>query len=280
MTVIMGVLNVTPDSFSDGGRYLTLGAAVDHAVELVVHGADLIDVGGESTRPGAVRVPPEVEQERVIPVIRELVHRGIAVSVDTMNASTARAAAAAGARMINDVSGGLADPGMARAAAETGLDYVVMHWRGQGDVMDSLAHYGETAPEVRAELLQRVEAMLEAGVDPARIIVDPGLGFAKDATQNWELLGHLAEFRSLGYPVLVGASRKRFVAELLPPGVTMEDRDAPTAVISALAAFSGVWGVRVHNVPATRLALNVVEAWQAGGGTSPAHVEQRPGRQS
>ncbi len=272
MTVVIGVLNVTPDSFSDGGRYVSLGAAVDHAVELTGQGADYIDVGGESTRPGAVRVPAEIEQERVIPVVRALTDRGIAVSIDTMNGSTARAAADAGAQIINDVSGGLADPWMQQAVIDSGLRYVVMHWRGQADVMDSLAHYVDTASDVRRELLLRVAELVEGGVDPAKIIVDPGLGFAKDSGQNWELLAHLPVFRELGYPVLVGASRKRFVAEMLSDGMTMEDRDEPSAVISALAAFEGAWGVRVHNVLATRIALNVVEAWQAGRGESSANT--------
>jgi dihydropteroate synthase len=270
VTVVIGVLNVTPDSFSDGGKYVSLGAAVDHAVELTGQGADYIDVGGESTRPGAVRVPAEIEQERVIPVVRALTDRGIGVSIDTMNGSTARAAADAGAQIINDVSGGLADPWMQQAVIDSGLRFVVMHWRGQADVMDSLAHYVDTASDVRRELLLRVTELVEGGVDPAKIIVDPGLGFAKDSAQNWELLAHLPVFRELGYPVLVGASRKRFVAEMLPDGMTMEDRDEPSAVISALAAFEGAWGVRVHNVLATRIALNVVEAWQAGRGESSA----------
>jgi dihydropteroate synthase len=271
----MGVLNVTPDSFSDGGRYADLEAAVDHAVKLTAAGADFIDVGGESTRPGAVRVPEDIEQQRVLPVIRRLVDRGIAVSIDTMNAGTAQAAARAGAVIINDVSGGLADPRMAQVVIDSGLRYVVMHWRGRSDVMDRYAHYTDTAVDVRRELLVRVTELIEGGVDASRIIIDPGLGFAKDSRQNWELLAHLADFRELGFPVLVGASRKRFVAGLLPDGMTMEDRDEPTAVISALAAFEGAWGVRVHNVSATRIALNVVEAWQAGGGDPAAGM---PGR--
>lgn len=260
----MGVLNVTPDSFSDGGLYLEAGAAVEHAVSLVAEGADLIDVGGESTRPGAIRVDPIEEQARVIPVIRELADRGVTVSVDTMNASTARAAADAGAAIINDVSGGLADPGMPAAVLDTGLTYVVMHWRGQSDSMDALATYDDTVAEVSAELRTRIADLTDRGVDPAKLIIDPGLGFSKKASHNWQVLGNLDEFVGLGYPVLIGASRKRFLGALLPEGAPAQDRDPATAVVSALAAQAGVWGVRVHDVAGTRLALDVVEAWQAG----------------
>ncbi len=260
----MGVLNVTPDSFSDGGLWLEPGAAIDHAVELVEQGADIIDVGGESTRPGAHHVDPVDEQARVIPVIRALAGRGITVSVDTMHASTARAAADAGAAIINDVSGGLADPEMPAAVLDTGLQYVVMHWRGQSDTMDSLAHYTDTTAEVRAELSTRLTDLVQRGVDPSKLIIDPGLGFSKTAEHNWQVLGNLRAFETLGYPVLIGASRKRFLGSLLPAGATAADRDAPTAVISALAAQAGVWAVRVHDVVSTSLALEVVRAWQAG----------------
>lgn len=263
-TVIIGVLNVTPDSFSDGGRFVRSDVAIEHGVSLVEQGAQIIDVGGESTRPGAVRVPADVERERVIPVISGLVERGVAVSIDTMNAATALAAAEVGAQLINDVSGGLADPAMADAVISTGLDYVVMHWRGQSDTMQSRANYVNTAEDVRRELFTRVTELVEQGVDPGKLIVDPGLGFAKNARQNWQLLAHLGEFQELGFPVLIGASRKRFLAELLPETMPVQGRDDPTAVISALAAQAGVWGVRVHNVASTRIALNVVEAWQAG----------------
>lgn len=264
MTLIMGVLNVTPDSFSDGGRWLEPDAAVAHALDLVAQGADLIDVGGESTRPGAARVDPAEEQARVVPVIRSLAGHGVTVSVDTLNASTARAAAEAGAAIINDVSGGLADPTMPEAVLDTGLQYVVMHWRGRLDAADSRAVYTDTVAEVRAELSARVTGLLELGIDPAKLVLDPGLGFSKNASHNWQVLAGLKAFETLGYPVLIGASRKRFLGALLPADATVEDRDAPTAVISALAAQAGVWAVRVHDVASTRIALDVVRAWQAG----------------
>ncbi|MEV8212937.1 dihydropteroate synthase [Leifsonia sp. NPDC077715] len=264
MTLIMGVLNVTPDSFSDGGLWLELEAAIAHGLELVAQGADMIDVGGESTRPGAVRVEPEEEQARVVPVIRELAGRGVTVSVDTLNASTARAAVEAGAAIINDVSGGLADPGMPDAVLETDAQYVVMHWRGRLDAADSRAVYQHTVAEVRSELSARVTDLVRRGIDPAKLILDPGLGFSKNARHNWQVLAGLHEIETLGYPVLIGASRKRFLGALLPEGAPAEDRDAPTAVISALAAQAGAWAVRVHDVPSTRIALDVVRSWQAG----------------
>ncbi|AGW40563.1 dihydropteroate synthase [Leifsonia xyli subsp. cynodontis DSM 46306] len=264
MTAIMGVLNVTPDSFSDGGLWLEPEAAVAHALDLVTRGADIIDVGGESTRPGARRVDPEEERVRVVPVIRRLAERGVTVSVDTMNASTARAAADAGAAIINDVSGGLADAGMADAVLATGLRYVVMHWRGELDAGDSRAVYSDTVAEVRAELSARVTDLLRRGVDPARLILDPGLGFSKNAGHNWQVLAGLGDIEALGYPVLIGASRKRFLGALLPDGSAVADWDAPTAVVSALAAQAGVWAVRVHDVASTRIALDVLRAWQGG----------------
>ena len=260
----MGVLNVTPDSFSDGGLWLEPGAAIEHGLELVAQGADLVDVGGESTRPGAVRVDPVEEQNRVVPVIRELAANGVTVSVDTLNASTARAAVEAGAAIINDVSGGLGDPGMPDAVIDTGAQYVVMHWRGRLDAADSRAVYSHTVAEVRTELSARITDLLQRGVDPAKLILDPGLGFSKSARHNWQVLAGLPQIETLGYPVLIGASRKRFLGALLPEGAAAEDRDAPTAVISALAAQAGAWAVRVHDVPSTRLALDVARAWQAG----------------
>jgi dihydropteroate synthase len=261
---VMGVLNVTPDSFSDGGLYEGADAAIAHARELVAQGADLIDVGGESTRPGAARVDPAEEQRRVIPVVRALAADGVRVSVDTMNSATAIAAASAGAAVINDVSGGLADPAMADSVAATGLDYVAMHWRGHSDRMADLAHYGDVVTDVRDELAVRVQALIAAGVHERRIILDPGLGFAKTAQHNWQLLGRLDELIALGHPVLVGASRKRFLAPLLADAAPMTDRDLPTAVISALSARAGAWGVRVHDVAGTRVAIDVVDAWQGG----------------
>jgi dihydropteroate synthase len=262
--LVMGVVNVTPDSFSDGGRWFDADAAIAHGLELVADGADIVDVGGESTRPGAARVEPDEELRRVVPVIRELAARGIRVSVDTMRAATAAAAVVAGAEIINDVSAGLADAAMARIAAESGARYVAMHWRGHSDRMDELAEYRDVAVEVRDELARRVDALVAAGVAHDRIILDPGLGFAKRGEQNWELLGRLDVLAALGMPLLVGASRKRFLGALLPDGAPVEDRDLPTAVISALSAQAGAWGVRVHDVRSTRIALDVARAWQSG----------------
>ncbi|MFF2494304.1 dihydropteroate synthase [Agromyces sp. NPDC058064] len=263
-TLVMGVVNVTPDSFSDGGRWFDADAAIAHGVELVAQGADLVDVGGESTRPGAARVEPEEELRRVVPVIRELVAQGIRVSVDTMRATTARAAVEAGAEIINDVSAGLADAEMAGVAAETGAHYVAMHWRGHSDRMDQLAEYDDVAIEVRDELAARVEALLGAGIAADRLILDPGLGFSKRGEQNWELLGRLDVLAGLGLPILVGASRKRFLGALLPDGASVAERDLPTAVVSVLSAQAGAWGVRVHDVVGTRRALDVLGAWQSG----------------
>lgn len=261
MTEILGILNVTPDSFSDGGRWQALDAAVAHARVLLEQGATWIDVGGESTRPGAAAVDPAEEQARVVPVIEALTASGIPVSIDTRNASTARAAVAAGATMINDVSGGLYDPAMAEVAAATGAWFVAMHWRGSTDAEPV---YDDVVAEVRAELEGRIAALVAAGAAPERIIIDPGLGFAKTADHNWQLLGRLEELVDLA-PVLVGASRKRFIGALLPEGAPMADRDAPTAVISALSARSGAWGVRVHDVSSSRLALDVWDKWVQGG---------------
>lgn len=261
---VFAILNVTPDSFSDGGRFSDRGSAIGHGIELFEHGADYVDVGGESTRPGAERVPVEEEQARVLPVIRGLVAAGVPVSIDTMNALTALAAADAGASVINDVSGGLADPGMYRVVASTGLDYIAMHWRGHSTDMQSLATYGDVVGDVRRELKGRLAEMIVSGVDLARVVLDPGLGFSKTSEHNWQLLGRLPELQSLGHRVLVGASRKRFLGELLPDDAGSGDRDLPTAVISALAAQVGVWGIRVHDIASTRAALGVWTAWQNG----------------
>ena len=264
MTLIMGVLNVTPDSFSDGGLWLEHDAAVAHGLELVAQGADLIDVGGESTRPGARIVDPDTERDRVIPVIRTLAEEGVRVSVDTMNADTARAAADVGAVIINDVSGGLADAGMTAAVRDTGLDYVVMHWRGRLDAADSRASYEHTVAEVCTELSARITTLIDSGIDPAKLIVDPGLGFSKNAHHNWSILAGLDSINDLGYPVLIGASRKRFLGALLPPESDVFQRDTPTAIVSALAAERKIWGLRVHDVPTTRVALRIVAEWKAG----------------
>ncbi|MCU1529038.1 MAG: dihydropteroate synthase [Frondihabitans sp.] len=263
-TLVMGILNVTLDSFSDGGRYARFDDAVAHARSMVAAGADIIDVGGESTRPGAPRVAVQEEQRRVVPVIRELVSLGFRVSIDTMNAATAYAAAEAGADIINDVSGGLADKNMARVVADTDRTYIAMHWRGHSDTMESRAVYGDAVAEVKAELFQRVAEMVVQGVNPDRIVIDPGLGFAKKAEHNWQLLAHLDELAELGLPILVAASRKRFLGGLLPEDAPVRERDPATAVISALAAQVGAWGVRVHDVASTRAALDVWESWQKG----------------
>ncbi|GAA3770850.1 hypothetical protein GCM10022379_43090 [Micromonospora maritima] len=264
--VVMGVLNVTPDSFSDGGRYADLDAAVAHGVRLRADGADLVDVGGESTRPGADRVDAETETARVLPVVRELVAAGIAVSIDTSRAGVAEAVLAAGAAVVNDVSGGLADPDMARVVRDAGCPWVLMHWRGHSREMRDLAHYTDVVADVRAELGGRVDAALAAGVAADRIIVDPGLGFAKTAAHNWELSARLPELVDLGFPVLFGASRKSYLGRLLadPAGAPRptEDREAATVATSVLAVAAGAWGVRVHDVRGTADALAV---WRATG---------------
>ena len=259
MTLIMGILNVTPDSFSDGGRWAATDAAIAHGLQLHDDGADLIDVGGESTRPGATRVSPLDEQARVLPVITELARHGLTVSVDTLNASTARAAAAAGAGIINDVSGGLADEAMASVAAHSGLTYVAMHWRGHAQQMGALTDYDDVVTEVRHALEERVAVLERAGVARNRLVLDPGLGFAKRAEHDWALLAHLDALTAVGLPVLVGASRKRFLAEVMPAGTPSTGRDLPTAVVSVLSAQAGAWAVRVHDVAGTRAALNVLD---------------------
>lgn len=254
----MGVLNVTPDSFSDGGRWASTETAVRHAVDLCADGADLIDVGGESTRPGADRVTPAAEQDRVLPVLVELRRLGIRTSVDTLNAETASLAAAAGADIINDVSGGLADPAMAAVVARTGLTYIAMHWRGHAQAMDALASYDDVVATVVGELTERVAVLEAAGVARSQIVLDPGFGFSKDASQNWRVFARLDAFAPLGLPVMVGVSRKRFLAGVLPATAAILDRDLPTAVLSVLAAQAGAWAVRVHDVAGTRTALNVL----------------------
>ncbi|WP_441250807.1 dihydropteroate synthase [Kitasatospora sp. McL0602] len=264
---VMGVVNVTPDSFSDGGLWLDPAAAVAHGLALTAKGADLIDVGGESTRPGAQRVTEVEELRRVVPVVRELAAAGVVVSIDTMRASVAEQAVAAGARLVNDVSGGLADPAMAQVVAATGAPFVVMHWRGQSADMDSLAVYDDVVADVVAELSVRVAELLAAGVKEEQLILDPGLGFAKTAEHNWALLGGLPALAALGRPVLVAASRKRFLGTLLADPETGElrparQRDDATAAVSVLSAQAGAWAVRVHDVAGTADAVRVVAAWQ------------------
>lgn len=275
---VMGILNVTPDSFSDGGRFLDRDGAVAHGVALHRAGADLVDVGGESTRPGAERVAPEIESQRVLPVIRALVEQGVPVSIDTTRAAVAEAAVEAGASVVNDVSGGLADPRMAAAVAALGVPWILMHWRGHSARMNELARYTDVVAEVRAELAARVDAAVLAGVDPARLVLDPGLGFAKDASHNWALLRRLDVLIGLGFPVLVGTSRKRFLGELLTDVDGTQrptaGRDPATAATSALAAHAGAWGVRVHDVESSRDAVAVAAAW--GLGAAPARVRGEP----
>ncbi|MGH3855963.1 MAG: dihydropteroate synthase [Pseudonocardiaceae bacterium] len=269
--VVIGILNVTPDSFSDGGRYLDRDDAVAHGLALRAHGADLIDVGGESTRPGAHRVDARTELARVLPILRELAGRGVPCSVDTTRAAVAEAALEAGAIMINDVSGGLADPAMAPMMAGARVPWILMHWRGHSAGMDELASYRCVVTEVRAELVARVDAAVLAGVDPGALVLDPGLGFAKTAEHNWALLGHLHALTELGFPVLLGASRKRFLGILLAAAHNAGNgRDIATAAVSALAAAAGVWGVRVHDAAASRDAVAVASAWRRGARTTAA----------
>ena len=265
MTAIWGILNVTPDSFSDGGRFTDPDVAVAHALRLRSQGAGIIDVGGESTRPGAERVPVAVEQARVLPVIEALTAAGIHTSIDTLNSETAGAAVHAGARIVNDVSGGLADDRMLAAIADLDADVALGHWRGPSSDMYARAQYSRAAREVAAELRERVAAAAAAGIAPFRVIVDPGIGFAKSGAQNWDVLRDIDEIAALGHRVLIGTSRKRFLTETLEGAggeITERRRDLATAVTSALAARAGVWAVRVHDVAATRDALAIAGAWE------------------
>lgn len=269
--LVMGVVNVTPDSFSDGGAWFDRDAATAHGLDLVADGADIVDVGGESTRPGAQRVSLTEELRRVVPVIKTLAAEGVTVSVDTMRAEVAAAAIEAGARIVNDVSGGLADPAMPRVVAKAHVPYVVMHWRGHSHDMDKRAVYADVVREVADELRFRIDSILDEGVDPSLVIVDPGLGFAKrpENNHNWELLSHLAALRELGHPVLVAASRKRFLGRLLagPDGTPrpFAESDDATVAITALAAAAGAWCVRVHDVRPNADAVRVAAAWGAAG---------------
>ncbi|WP_448625632.1 dihydropteroate synthase [Geodermatophilus sp. URMC 64] len=262
--VVMGVLNVTPDSFSDGGCYADAGSAVAHGLEMHAAGADYVDVGGESTRPGADRVDAAEECGRILPVIAELAAAGVRVSVDTTRAEVAEAALDAGAVLVNDVSGGLADAGMAKLVADAGVPWVLMHWRGHSRQMYARAHYDDVVAEVCAELTARRDDALAAGVMPEQLVLDPGLGFAKNAPHNWALLAGLDRIVSLGLPVLVGVSRKTFLGRLLagPDGDLRpaEQRDAATLATTVLAAQAGAWGVRVHDAAASVDAVKVVAA--------------------
>jgi len=263
--LVMGVLNVTPDSFSDGGSYLAVDAAVAHGLAMCADGADLVDVGGESTRPGAERVAEDEELRRVVPVVEVLAAAGVVVSIDTMRARVAAAALDAGAAVVNDVSGGLADADMAAVVASASVPYVAMHWRGHSAGMAARAVYADVVADVVRELQQRLDALVSAGVDPERVVLDPGIGFAKDADHNWALLAHLDSLAVLGRPLLVGASRKGFLGRLLADADgaarDAEGRDVATAVLSAVAAQEEkVWGLRVHAVRPTVDALRVVAA--------------------
>ncbi|MFW6640224.1 dihydropteroate synthase [Nocardiopsis algeriensis] len=268
--LVMGVVNVTPDSFSDGGAWFDPERAVEHGLRLVAEGADIVDVGGESTRPGAQRVPADEELRRVEPVVRELAAHGVAVSVDTMRAEVAERSVEAGAVLVNDVSGGLADPAMARLVASSGVAYVLMHWRGHSHDMQSRAVYTDVVREVIDELRDRMEAMISAGVDPDQIVLDPGLGFSKRPEQahNWALLRHLDRFHELGRPVLVAGSRKRFLSRLLSGAEgdrPFVECDAATAALTTLSADRGAWAVRVHDVRSSADAVRVAAAWSDGG---------------
>jgi dihydropteroate synthase len=265
--VVMGVLNVTPDSFSDGGCYADRDAAVAHGLEMAAAGADYVDVGGETTKPGADRVDPDEECRRVLPVIAELSAARVRVSVDTTRAEVAEAALDAGAVLVNDISGGLADAGMAKLIADAGVPWVLMHWRGHSRDMYAHAVYRDVVTEVCIELSARVDDAVAAGVDPAQLVLDPGLGFAKKGTHNWELLARLDRLVALGLPVLVGASRKGFLGRLLaaPDGTprSVEGREPATLALTVLAAEAGVWGVRVHDAAASVDAVRTVAAVRA-----------------
>lgn len=261
--VVMGVVNVTPDSFSDGGRWADTASAVAHGRALLADGADVLDVGGESTRPGATRPLVSEELDRVVPVIEQLVADGATVSVDTMRAEVAAAAVAAGASIVNDVSGGLADPDMLATVAATGATYVAMHWRAHSDRMAHHAAYDDVVAEVRRELGERVAAIRAAGIGDDNVVLDPGLGFAKRGDHNWQLLAGLDDLRSLGFPLLVGASRKSFLGALLADADgtprPVEEREVAGHALTLVLAQRGVWGVRVHDVRGTRDVLRVWE---------------------
>lgn len=241
--LVMGILNITPDSFADGGQYNSFDSAVKHAREMIAEEVDIIDIGGESTRPGADRVSEVEEISRVIPVITELAKDGVRMSIDTMRARTARAAIQAGAQIINDVSGGLADPEMLTTAAQLKVPFIAMHWRGQSKDMNSMANYDDVVKDVISELQERISAALDAGITKDNLIIDPGIGFAKTTHHNWEIINHIHEFVALGYPVLIGASRKRFLGALTP-----DERESASVALTSRLSTSGIWAVRVHSV--------------------------------
>ena len=241
--LVMGILNLTPDSFADGGRHNSFDAGVARGLEMIAEGVDIIDIGGESTRPGADRISAEEEQARVMPVIAELSKRGARISIDTMRADTAEKAVQAGAVIINDVSGGLSDPAMFATVKKLGVPYILMHWRGESKEMNSRAIYTDVVNDVISEINSQIDAALDAGINKSQIIIDPGLGFAKDAEHNWEILRNLKQFTSMGYPVLIGASRKRFLG-----GDNPDEREAATIELTKTLVPQGIWGVRVHSV--------------------------------
>ena len=271
-TLVMGVLNVTPDSFSDGGRYLDPAVAVDHGRALVAEGADLVDVGGESTRPGATRPSPEEELDRVLPVVRALAGDGVLVSVVTMRASVASAAVEAGAVRVTDVSGGLADEAMLSTVAALDVAYVLMHWRAHSTQMQRFTDYGDVVADVSAELRERLEAAAQAGVRAERVAVDPGIGFSKTADQNWDVLAGMERLHDLGHPVLIATSRKRFLGALLADAAgelrPTELREDGTTATSTLAAAAGAWSIRTHTVLATLDAVKVAQRWAMGARVS------------
>jgi dihydropteroate synthase len=261
-TLVMGVLNVTPDSFSDGGQFNDPKIATDHALQMIADGADIIDIGGESTRPGSDRISVQEELDRVIPVISALADTGIAISIDTMRVEVAKAAVKAGACMVNDVSGGKADPEMLGYIATLNTPYILMHWRGPSNIMNTLTDYTDVVADVTAEISQQVDVAVAAGIARERIAIDPGIGFAKTVDQNWPILKHLDVLEGLGLPILMGASRKKFLGELLAKdGVAreMEERESATAAISTLMAVRGLWAVRVHDVKSSSDAIAVVD---------------------
>ena len=241
--LVMGILNLTPDSFADGGRHNTFEAGVARGLEMIAEGVDIIDIGGESTRPGADRISAEEEQARVLPVITELAKHGVKISIDTMRADTAEKAVEAGAAIVNDVSGGLSDPAMFATVKKLGVPYILMHWRGESKDMNSRAIYTDVVTDVISEINSQIDAALDAGINKSQIIIDPGLGFAKDADHNWEILRNLKAFTSMGYPVLIGASRKRFLG-----GDNPDEREAATIELTKTLVPQGIWGVRVHSV--------------------------------
>ena len=259
-TLVMGILNVTPDSFADGGRHFTMDDALNRAKEMIEEGVDIIDIGGESTKPGADRVSEAEEANRVIPVLEQVIPLGTEVSIDTTRSSIAEKAIKLGVKYVNDVSGGLADKEMYKLIAKhPEVQYVIMHWRGHSKTMQELATYKDVVKEVKEELEERVNSAIEAGVDPDQIIIDPGIGFSKSPEHNWELLKNLDRLSLLGYPILIGASRKRFLGELTG-GSNPDEREAATLAITAAMAKQGVWAVRTHSVKPHRDVIATISA--------------------